>query len=97
MSIETLRILRGILLRAFVIGVGFGLLYAGATVVGWSYWVTLVSERWHLIDERGFGILVVAGLSLVRFFLVFVLLVPALAVHWTLKREEARLRARSAA
>ena len=92
MSYETIRILRDVLLRAFVIGVAFALLYGVVTLLGWQTWLSLVTVRWHLVDERTFGILLVTWFSVLRFFLVFVLLVPGLALHWTLKREEHRRR-----
>ena len=90
MSLESLRILRNILLRAFVIAAGITLLYGVATLLGWRTWSSLVTERWHLIDERTFGILTVAWFSVLRFIVVFGLLVPGLAIHWTLKREAHR-------
>ena len=92
MTLDTLRLARGILLRAFVIGLAFALLYGVATFLGWRTWLSLVTEHWHLADARAFGILTIAWFSLLRFVLVFVFLVPGLALHWTLKREERRVR-----
>ena len=94
MNYEALRILRNVFLRAFVIGVAMALVYGATTLLGWGMWSSLVTERWHLVDARAFGILTLAWFSALRFFLVFGLLVPGLALHWTLQREEHRERAR---
>ena len=94
MNLEALRILRNVLLRAFAIGAGITLLYAAATLLGWRTWVSLFTERWHVVDAATFGIIALGGLTLIRFFIIFVLLVPGLAIHWTLVRERRRERPR---
>ncbi len=93
MSLESLRILRGLLLRSFVLGVVATLFFALATRIGWHLWISLIVEDWRLVDQRTFGILVAAWFLLVRFVLVFALLVPGVAAHWTYRREEAKARA----
>jgi hypothetical protein len=91
MNLESLRICRNVLLRTFVIGLGVALLYGAATLIGWRTWSGLLVDRWHLVDAATARVIVVAWFAGIRFFLVFVLLVPALALHWTLKREERRV------
>jgi hypothetical protein len=85
---ETIRVIRDILFRTFLIGVFFGLLYACA-FYGWrDYWGTLLVARWALIDQDSLNLLTLGFFGLIRFYLVFILLAPALALHWTLKRME---------
>ena len=83
---ETVRLIRNTLFRAFLIGIIFALLYFGA-YYGWrTYWDGLMVDRWGLIDEKSLHVLVIDFFGLIRFYLVFVLLIPALALHWTLMR-----------
>jgi hypothetical protein len=42
--------------------------------------------RLALIDQNSLNAIVVGFFVLIRFYLVFILLAPALALHWTLKR-----------
>ena len=85
---ETIRVIRDALFRTFLIGVIFGLAYV-CIYFGWrDYWDNLVVIRWALIDQKSLGILTLSFFGLIRFYLVFILLAPALALHWTLKRLE---------
>ncbi len=85
---ETIRVIRDVLFRTFLIGVFFGLFYV-CIYFGWrDYWDNLLVVRWALIDQKSLGILTLSFLGLIRFYLVFLLLAPALALHWTLKRLE---------
>ncbi len=83
---ETIRLIRNVLFRTFLIGVIIGLLYVGVYYGGRGYWDRLIVDRWALVDQRSLNVLTVSFLTLIRFYLVFVLLAPALALHWTLKR-----------
>ena len=83
---ETIRVIRNVLLRTFLIGVVFGLLYV-CIYFGWrDYWDELVVVRFALIDQKTLETLTMGFFGLIRFYLVFILLTPALALHWTLKR-----------
>ena len=84
----TIRIIRDALFRTFLIGIIFGLSYVGI-YYGWrDYWDSLVVVQWALIDQKSLDVLTLSFFGLVRFYLVFILLAPALALHWTLKRLE---------
>ena len=83
---ETIRVIRDVLFRTFLIGVAFGLLYV-CIYYGWrDYWDDLMVVRWALIDKESLDVLTLSFFGLVRFYLVFILLAPTLALHWTLKR-----------
>ena len=83
---ETIRIIRDILFRLFLISLIMGLLFAGVYYGGRGYWDRLIVDRLGLIDEKSLNVVVMEFFVLIRFYLVFILLAPALAFHWTLKR-----------
>ena len=83
---ETIRIIRDILFRLFLISLIMGLLFAGVYYGGRGYWDRLIVDRLGLIDEKSLNVVVMEFFVLIRFYLVFILLTPALALHWTLKR-----------
>ena len=86
---ETLRLLRNVLLRSFAIGVGFALLMLIGLLVAWPLWSGIAISWFHTDEAR----LSTAALGLfiqIRFYLVFVLLTPGLALHWTIRSELAR-------
>ena len=85
---DTIRIIRDILFRTFLISLLVGLLFVGIYFGGRGYWQRLTVDRFALIDEKSLNVVVMDFLLLIRFYLVFVLLTPALALHWTLKRLE---------
>jgi hypothetical protein len=83
---ETIRVIRDILFRLFLISLIMGLLFAGVYYGGRGYWDRLIVDRLGLIDEKSLNVVVTEFFVLIRFYLVFILLPPALALHWTLKR-----------
>ena len=86
MTKETLQILRNILLRTLLVSLAFAVLMATVYYTGRSHWDRMIVVHWQLIDQPSLNLVVVGFFTLVRFYLVFVLLAPALALHWTLKR-----------
>lgn len=87
--LETLRLLRNVLLRWFVIGIVVGLLQLIAMLTAWSFWVSLASAWWHT-DEQHLSTVALTYFTVLRFFLVFMLLIPGLAIHWTIRSELSR-------
>jgi hypothetical protein len=83
---ETIQIFRNILFRTFLISVVFALLMASVYYGRRDCWDSLIVNRWGLIDQSSLNVVAVSFFSLIRFYLVFLLLSPALALHWTLKR-----------
>jgi hypothetical protein len=82
---EKIIFLRNVLFRAFVIGAVFALFLFAATFAFWSTWSSLVLHLFK-VDERELGRIVLLFFTLVRLVLVFLFLVPALALHWTAKK-----------
>ncbi|HEY9772263.1 MAG TPA: hypothetical protein V6C81_00480 [Planktothrix sp.] len=91
MNLEMLRITRNILLRTFVVGIGFVLLIAVATFGCWDSVIGTVTKLAHT-DQATLTPILLEFFSTARFFLLFIVLSPALAIHWTLKKESAALR-----
>lgn len=89
MTLDTLRLIRNILLRSVVVGLGFTILLAAAIFGGWNCWIGMATQMFHT-TESALSNLVLDFFTAIRFFLVFVLLTPALAIHWTIKRERTR-------
>jgi hypothetical protein len=91
MSLETMRLLRNILLRSFVIGIGFAIFFAVLTFGLWDWWMNFATKMAHTEPATFVPILLNFFVD-IRFLLIFLVLTPALALHWTIKREQARLR-----
>ena len=77
---------RNFFLRAFIIGVAFALFYFIATYLFWSTGVSWAT-RFFKIDEREFGRLVLMFFIELRVVVVFLFLVPALALQDVEKAE----------
>jgi len=76
---------RNFFFTAFIIGLLFALFYLGATFL---FWNTGADWAAHLfkIDEKEFGRLVLLFFIQLRVLLVFFFLVPALALHWIVRK-----------
>ncbi|HYW54615.1 MAG TPA: hypothetical protein VE826_11635 [Dongiaceae bacterium] len=87
--LDTLRLVRNVLLRTFAVGVVFALVMLVATLAAWPVWTGLAMSWFHA-DQAQLSSIVLAFFTAIRFFFLFVLLAPALALHWTLRSERAR-------
>jgi hypothetical protein len=77
---------RNFFFAAFIIGLIFALFYFGATLLFWKIgasWTT----HFFKIDEKEFGRLVLLFFIQLRVVIVFFFLVPALALHWMLRKK----------
>ncbi len=83
--------LRNFFFRALVIGIGFALVFFVVTSVFWNTWTSWVLHLFK-VDEKEFGRVVLLFFMHVRLVLVFLFLVPALALHWTAKKAERATR-----
>ncbi len=87
MNIESIRFARNILLKVLAVVFVLNLLMAMATFVLWDTWTGVTSQWFHTPPET-LGPLIFNFFTATKFFAIFVLLAPALALHWTLKAEE---------
>lgn len=86
MKTETIRFLRNVLLRTFAVTFVLNLMMAAATFGLWNFW-TSTTGQWFHTDPESMGPVMVNFFTATKFFALFVLLGPALALHWTLKAE----------
>ncbi len=89
MTLESLRLLRNILLRSAVLCYAFLVLSALVWMSLSDTWIGLTSSWYHITPDTVNNI-VIYFLSAAKFFAIFVLLIPGLALHWTIKREMAK-------
>jgi hypothetical protein len=80
MERDNIIFLRNFFFRAFIIGIVFALFYVIATYVFWDTAARWVAQ-FYKVDESEFGRVVFTFFTNVRLVLVFLFLVPALALH----------------
>jgi hypothetical protein len=85
MEREKVIFLRNFFFRAFIIGVAFALVYFIIVYAFWNTWVTWVTH-WFKVDEKELGRLVLLFFMELRIVIVFLFLVPALALHGMAKK-----------
>lgn len=84
MTIESLRLLRNILYRAAAVSYAILILSALIWLPFSETWTGLTCNWYHITPERVHNS-VIDFLSVAKFYTIFLLLVPALALHWTVK------------
>ena len=84
MNQESIILWRNILLRSFVVGVVATLLLLGATIAFWHAAVAWAGFLFH-VEEKALARNVLQFFTNVRLIVVYLFLVPALALHWTQK------------
>jgi len=87
MNHGTLRLLRNILFRIFVLGIVITGLFLWITIAYWPIWVSLAST-WFRTTDAVMTPIVIKFFMNVRFLMVYIVLIPALAIHWTLTKEQ---------
>lgn len=86
MEPEKVIFLRNFFFRAFVIGLLFALFFLIMTLTLWNTWAGWVAHLFT-VDEKDLGRIVLEFFTHVRIVLIFFFLVPALALHWTAKKQ----------
>ena len=81
MEKQKLILIRDFLLKTFVVGLGFAILLFVMTTAFWDKWSTFLYAKF-LVPKDELGELVVDSFLHLRLFLVFVILVPGIAMHW---------------
>ncbi|HEY9745609.1 MAG TPA: hypothetical protein V6C99_05275 [Oculatellaceae cyanobacterium] len=84
MAYQGLRIARSILFRVFLIGFLFLILAWFCLIFGKAYWTDLLMVKWHIGNPALIDILIIAFFALAKFVLFFYVLIPAIAISWTL-------------
>ena len=96
MTLESLRLTRNILLRSALLCYAFIVLSALIWLPLSETWTGLTASWYHITAERVHN-LVLDFVAVAKFFAIFVLLIPGLAIHWTIERERARKQGSSIA
>ncbi|MBX9567729.1 MAG: hypothetical protein K2X77_02490 [Candidatus Obscuribacterales bacterium] len=89
MTLDSLRLLRNILLRSAAICYAF-LVFSVLVWLPFSDMWTEITSNVYQISPETVRKIVVYFLSVAKFLAIFVFLVPGLAIHWTIKRELAK-------
>ncbi len=86
MEYEKIIFFRNFFLRAFIISVLFALFYFVITYAFWDTWAPWATHFFKT-DEKELGRLVLMFFVELRIVLVFLFLVPALALHWMARKK----------
>jgi hypothetical protein len=86
MEREKIIFFRNFFFCAFIIGIVFALFYVVATYAFWDTAAAWVAQLYK-VDEREFGQIVLTFFTNVRLMVVFLFLVPALALHWMARKK----------
>ncbi len=87
MEKQNLILLRNILLKTFLIGLVFALFIFFMTTTFFDKWSSLVLSK-VFVTKEDLGKMFVNSMLYTRFYLVFVILVPAIALHWQIKSKK---------
>ena len=88
MNYPKLHIAKLILFNAFLVGFILNLIFAGIFFLGQNTWLSWAGYFWHINDPDWLWKITVEWFSVAKFFLFYLLLIPAVAIHWTIKQLE---------
>ena len=84
MQKQNMILLRNFLFKTFIVGLLFALFIFVMTMTFWDNWTSLVFSKFQL-PAKELAELFVNSMLTLRLYLIFVILVPAIALHWTIK------------
>ena len=84
MQKQNLILLRDFLFKMFIVSVIFAILLFIGTTLFWNIWASIIYTKFQ-VGEKELGELVVKFFINLRFFLIFLILTPAISLHWTIK------------
>jgi hypothetical protein len=87
MEREKIIFLRNVFFRAFVVGVLVTLFLLIMTLALWNTWAGWVVHLFA-VDEKDLGRIVLEFFTHIRIVLVYFFVVPAIALHWTAKKQQ---------
>lgn len=89
MNNDTLRLIRNILLRTVVVIFVFNIFTLLITLSLWDTWLKMTCDMFHTTAEAATPV-ILSFFTTVKFFTIYVLLAPALALHWTIKSSRSK-------
>ena len=84
MEKQKLILIRNILFKTFLVSIVFAVILFVLTFVFWNKWCFITNLIFH-ISESQLGEMVINFFSIIRFYVIFILLSPAIALHLTVK------------
>lgn len=87
MTKQNLILIRNLLFRIFIVGLLFALLLFFGTTTFWDKWSSMVYTKVE-VTPKELGALFVSSMLYTRFYLIFVILVPGIALHWLIKTKD---------
>ena len=87
MEKQKLILIRDFLLKTFVIGLAFAILLFVMTVIFWDKWSGFIYTEFQ-VSQKELGELFVNSFLYLRLYLIFVVLVPGIAMHWLVKSKK---------
>ena len=87
MEKQKLLLIRDLLLKTFIVGLAFAILLFVMTATFWDKWSGFICTIFQL-PKNELGELVVNSFLGLRFYLIFVILVPGIATHWLIKSKK---------
>ena len=86
MRYQGLRIASSILFRTFAVGFIFLILAWLWFILGHNFWYQYLIAPWHLGSPEFMNLLVLGFFATAKFVLFFYVLIPAIAIRWTLRK-----------
>ena len=87
MEKQKLILIRDFFLKTFIVGLGFAILLFVMTMALWGKWSGFLYTKFQ-IPQKELGVLVVNSFLYLRLYLIFVILVPGIAMHWLIKAKK---------
>lgn len=87
MDFNSIRMARNILLRTLAVIFCLNLFMFFSTFVFWDTWTSLATS-WYHVSPGELGSLMLNFFTTAKFIAIYILLAPAIALHWTLKAEK---------
>lgn len=87
MNIDALRFYRNLFFKILAVCFVLNVLAAAATFALWDTWTGLTASWFHSTPEA-IGPAVLNFFMYAKFYMIYVLLAPALALHWAVKEKE---------
>ncbi|MBI3591423.1 MAG: hypothetical protein HY094_08635 [Candidatus Melainabacteria bacterium] len=84
MEKQNLILFRNIFLKTFVVGLLFAIFLFVMTATFWDFLCSIAFSKFH-ISEENLGKIILGSFVNLRFYLIFVLLTPGIALHWVIK------------
>lgn len=84
MNKENLILIRNFLFKMFIVSILFAIFLFVMTCAFWGNWSSFIYSKF-LVTEKELGEMVVQFFINLRSFVLFGVLVPGIALHWTVK------------